>query len=227
MTSRLVVHDLGRRAYAEVLELQRSLCRQRIAGEIPDDLLLLVEHEPVITLGRGTRAASLPLGPVELERRGVGVFEVERGGDVTFHGPGQLVGYPIIDLRQHREDLHWYLRRLEAGLITGLAKLGIEAGPNPGLTGVWTHGRKLASIGIHVKQWVTFHGFALNVNTELSYFDLIVPCGIRDVIMTSVSRELGRDDSAAVWEETRHAVIAGMADALQLQPVESPTPAII
>jgi lipoyl(octanoyl) transferase len=227
MSSCLIVRDLGRRGYAEVLELQRSLCRQRIAGEIPDDMLLLVEHEPVITLGRGTRAGSLPLARTELERRGVGVFEVERGGDVTFHGPGQLVGYPIIDLRQHREDLHWYLRRLEAGLIAGLGKLGIEAGPNPGLTGVWTRGRKLASIGIHVKQWVTFHGFALNVNTDLSYFDLIVPCGIRDVIMTSVSRELSRDDSVALWEETRHAVIAGLAKALQLQPVDSSTPAII
>jgi lipoyl(octanoyl) transferase len=227
VTARLVVHELGRRAYSQVLELQRSLCRQRIAGEIPDDMLLLVEHEPVITLGRGTRAGSLPLARTELERRGVGVFEVERGGDVTFHGPGQLVGYPIIDLRQHREDLHWYLRRLEAGLIAGLGKLGIEAGPNPGLTGVWTRGRKLASIGIHVKQWVTFHGFALNVNTDLSYFDLIVPCGIRDVIMTSVSRELGRDDSVALWEETRHAVITGVADALQLQPVENSTPAIV
>lgn len=227
MTGRLVLHDLGRRGYVEILELQRSLCRQRIAGEISDDVLLLVEHEPVITLGRGTRAGSLPLPPAELERRGVGVFEVERGGDVTFHGPGQLVGYPIIDLRQHREDLHWYLRRLEAGLITGLGTLGIEAGPNPGLTGVWTRGRKLASIGIHVKQWVTFHGFALNVNTDLSSFDLIVPCGIRDVVMTSVSRELGREDAGTLWEETRGAVIAGMAEALQLQPVENSTPATI
>ena len=227
MTARLVVRDLGRRGYAEVLELQRTLCRRRIAGEIPDDILLLVEHEPVITLGRGTRAGSLPLTPAELERRGVGVFEVERGGDATFHGPGQLVGYPIIDLRRHREDLHWYLRRLETGLITGLGALGIEAGPNPGLTGVWTGGRKLASIGIHVKQWVTFHGFALNVNTDLSYFDLIVPCGIRDVVMTSVARELVRDDLVALWEETRHAVIEGIAEALQLQPVENSTPAAI
>jgi len=217
-----MVQDLGRRAYGEVLDLQRSLCRQRIAGEILDDILLLVEHDPVVTLGRGARPGSLPLSPAELERRGIEVFEVERGGDVTFHGPGQLVGYPIIDLRQHREDLHWYLRRLEAGLITGLGSLGIEAGPNPGLTGVWTGGRKIASIGIHVKQWVTFHGFALNINTDLSYFDLIVPCGIRDVIMTSVSRELSRDDSVALWEATRQAVIAGLADALQLERVENP-----
>ncbi|HEU5304596.1 MAG TPA: lipoyl(octanoyl) transferase LipB, partial [Gemmatimonadales bacterium] len=187
MTARLVVQDLGRRGYREVLELQRTLCRRRMAREIEEDILLLVEHEPVITLGRGTRAQSLPLPPAAIQRRGVGVFEVERGGDVTYHGPGQLVGYPIMDLGQHRKDLHWYLRRLEAALVAALGTLGVEAEPNPGLTGVWTRGRKIASIGIHVKQWVTFHGFALNVSTDLSYFDLIVPCGIRDVIMTSVA----------------------------------------
>ena len=117
MTARLVVHDLGRRDYTEVLELQRSLCRQRIAGEVEDDILLLVEHEPVVTLGRGARTASLPLTTSELERRGVAVFEVERGGDVTFHGPGQLVGYPIIDLNRHKQDLHWYLRRLGKSVV--------------------------------------------------------------------------------------------------------------
>ncbi len=227
MTARLVVHDLGRRDYAEVLELQRRLCRQRIAGESDEDVLLLVEHDPVVTLGRGTRAESLPLPRAELERRGVEVFEVERGGDVTFHGPGQLVGYPVVDLRHHREDLHWYLRRLEAGLIGSLGQLGVEAGANPGLTGVWTQGRKIASIGIHVKQWVTFHGFALNVSTDLSYFDLIVPCGIKDVTMTSVAAELRRADSPALWEEARQAVIAGMAEAFELQPVETPMLAIL
>jgi lipoyl(octanoyl) transferase len=227
VTARLVVHDLGQRGYAEVLELQRRLCRQRIAGESDEDVLLPVEHDPVVTLGRGTRAESLPLPRAELERRGVEVFEVERGGDVTFHGPGQLVGYPVVDLRQHREDLHWYLRRLEAGLISALGRLGVEAGPNPGLTGVWTGGRKIASIGIHVKQWVTFHGFALNVSTDLSYFDLIVPCGIKDVTMTSVAAELSRADSATLWEETRHEVIAGMAEAFDLQPFEHPSLAIL
>ena len=227
MTARLVVQDLGLRAYGEVLELQRTLCRQRIAGEIEEDILLLVEHDPVVTLGRGTRATSLPLPRSELERRGVEVFEVERGGDVTFHGPGQLVGYPVMNLRQHREDLHWYLRRLEAGLIAALARLGVEAGPNPGLTGVWTGNRKIASIGIHVKQWVTFHGFALNVSTDLSYFDLIVPCGIKDVTMTSVARELRRDDSVALWDEARRAVTAEIAEAFELQPVESRPLAVI
>jgi lipoate-protein ligase B len=217
----LLVQDLGLRPYAEVLELQRALAQRRLSGELKDDLLLLVEHEPVVTLGRGTQPRSLPLSAAELARRGVQQFEVERGGDVTFHGPGQLVGYPILDLRQHREDLHWYLRTLEDALIAGLNELGIEAGRNPGLTGVWTRGRKIGSIGIHVKQWVTFHGFALNVNTDLSYFELIVPCGIRDVVMTSVALELGRTDPMAIWRETRQAVVEGMAEAFGAAPVEA------
>jgi lipoate-protein ligase B len=207
VSARLGLIDLGRRPYAEILELQRALCRQRMAGELREDLLLLVEHEPVITLGRGTRPTSLPLAPAELERRGVEVAEVERGGDVTYHGPGQLVGYPILDLREHREDLHWYLRQLEAALIAALGALDVAAERNPGLTGVWTSGRKIASLGIHVKQWVTFHGFALNVSTDLRGFDLIVPCGIEGVTMTSVAAELGRRDAAALWAETRGAVI--------------------
>jgi lipoyl(octanoyl) transferase len=219
MSSRLVVQDLGRGSYAEVLELQRRLCRQRISGDTSEDILLLVEHDPVVTLGRGVRPGSLPLTPAELEARGLQVFEVERGGDVTFHGPGQLVGYPIIDLHKHREDLHWYLRRLEAGLIQALAAMGIEGTTAAGLTGVWTGGRKIASIGIHVKQWVTFHGFALNVTTDMTYFDLIVPCGIPNVVMTSVSRELGRTDAAALWEETRTAVIEGLARELDLEVI--------
>jgi lipoyl(octanoyl) transferase len=213
MSHELLVRDLGRRPYGPVWELQRELARQRLSGELGQDLILLVEHEPVVTLGRGTRAGSLPLSPAELQRRGIEVHEVERGGDVTYHGPGQLVGYPIFDLRNHREDLHWYLRTLEAALVRALDSLGIPADVVPGLTGVWTRGRKIASIGIHVKQWVTYHGFALNVNTELSYFDLIVPCGIPDVVMTSVALELGRTDAAATWAETRNAVIDGVAEA--------------
>jgi lipoyl(octanoyl) transferase len=212
VSRRLVVRDLGRQPYAETLDLQRNLARQRVAGELTEDLLLLVEHEPVITLGRGARPQSLPLPASELHRRGIKVYEVERGGDVTFHGPGQLVGYPIIDLRRHREDLHWYLRTLEAVLIRALDTLSISAGIVPGLTGVWTRGRKIASIGIHVKQWVTYHGFALNVSTDLTYFDLIVPCGIRDVVMTSVAMELGRTDELALWSETRQAVVDSMAE---------------
>jgi lipoate-protein ligase B len=218
MSRRLLVRDLGRRPYGEVLELQRSLCRQRMDGELLEDLLILVEHEPVVTLGRATHPESVPLTSVELSSRGIGLFEVERGGDATFHGPGQLVGYPIIDLRQHREDLHWYLRRLEAALIGALDILGITAGTRPGLTGVWTRDRKIASIGIHVKQWVTLHGFALNVTTDLDYFDLIVPCGIRGVVMTSVAQELGRTD-AALLPESRNSVIESMSEVFDLDPV--------
>ena len=219
MSRRLVVQELGSRPYAEVLELQRSLARQRITGELGEDLLLLVEHEPVVTLGRGTQPQSLPLSASELNRRGVQQYEVERGGDVTFHGPGQLVGYPILDLREHREDLHWYLRTLEEALIRGLEALTIPAERNPGLTGVWTRGRKIASIGIHVKQWVTYHGFALNIHTDLSYFDLIVPCGIQDVVMTSVAMELGRTDRS-LWREARQAIVEGLGQAFDAVPVE-------
>jgi lipoate-protein ligase B len=208
----LRVEHLGLRRYGEALDIQRDLRRRRIAGELTEDVLLLVEHPPVVTLGRGTRPASLPIGPAELGRRGLEVFEVERGGDVTLHGPGQLVGYPILDLRQHREDLHWYLRSLEDVLIHALGPLGIEADRNPGRTGVWTAGRKLASIGIHVKQWVTLHGFALNVTTDLDLFDLIVPCGIPQVVMTSVAAELLREGDERLMPEVRERVVGAFCE---------------
>jgi lipoyl(octanoyl) transferase len=220
VSRRLLVADLGPRAYAEVLELQRGLCRERMEGERHDDVLLLVEHEPVVTLGRGTRPSSLPISPAVLTSRGIQVVEVERGGDVTYHGPGQVVGYPVLDLREHREDLHWYLRQLESVIIAALAELGVPADRNPGLTGVWTRGRKIASIGIHVKQWVTFHGFALNVTTDLSGFNLIVPCGIRDVVMTNVARELGRSDAEALEAATRRAIVARFGKVFGYREIE-------
>jgi len=190
----LWVSHLGRVPYGDVLELQRALARDRIAGVIPEDVLLLVEHPAVVTLGRSSKAAHLTAPAALLAARGVEVYEVERGGDVTFHGPGQLVGYPIIDLKRHRQDLHWYLRQLEGALIDALSTVGIPATRRPSLTGVWTTtGRKIASIGVHARDWVTWHGFALNVTTDLSFFDLIVPCGIAGVEMTSVARELGRE----------------------------------
>jgi lipoate-protein ligase B len=220
VSRRLIVTDLGSRNYEEVLELQRSLCRQRMAGERGEDVLLLVEHEPVVTLGRGTRSGSVRLTPQGLSAQGVALVEVERGGDATFHGPGQLVGYPVLDLREHREDLHWYLRQLEGALITALAELGVPAERNPGLTGVWTRGRKIASIGVHVKQWVTFHGFALNVTTDLRGFDLIVPCGINGVVMTSVAAELGRTDAASLQAEARRAIVAAFVATFGYQAAE-------
>jgi lipoate-protein ligase B len=220
MSAALRIEDLGLRSYAEVLETQRELRRKRIAGEITEDVLLLVEHPPVVTLGRGTRVTSLPFPPEELVRRGVEVFEVERGGDATFHGPGQLVGYPILDLRRHRADLHWYLRSLEDVLIQALGRLDIEADRNPGLTGVWTAGRKIASIGIHVKQWVTLHGFALNVTTNLDPFDLIVPCGIKQVVMTSVAEELLRAAPHGLMGEVRGRVAEAFCEVFEMSVVE-------
>lgn len=188
----LWVERLGVVPYASALELQRGIARQRIDGSVPEDVLLLLEHPPVVTLGRSSKEKHLLASPELLRTRGVELFEVERGGDVTFHGPGQLVGYPIIDLKRHKRDLHWYLRQVEEALIVALGAFGIEAERNPGYTGVWTAGRKIASIGVHARDWVTWHGFALNVCTDLKFFDLIVPCGIQAVTMTSVSRELGR-----------------------------------
>jgi lipoyl(octanoyl) transferase len=195
MTERILqVEHLGRRPYGEVLELQRAVAAERIAGTRPDTLLL-VEHDPVVTLGRSTKAGNLLANPELLQARGVELFDIERGGDVTFHGPGQLVGYPIIDLAQHRQDLHWYLRQLEQVLMDALGTFGIDAHRVPQYTGVWVGDRKIASIGVHARSWVTWHGFALNVSTDLSYFDLMVPCGISGVTMTSVERELGRSVS--------------------------------
>lgn len=189
----LRVLDLGLLPYRQALERQREMARARIAGTLTEDVLILVEHPPVVTIGRSRGARHLIATPDTLAARGVEVVEVERGGDVTFHGPGQLVGYPIMDLKRppHRQDLHWYLRQIEQALIDVLMTFGIPATRRTGLTGVWTNGRKIASIGVHARDWVTWHGFALNVSTDLSFFDLIVPCGIAGVDMTSIARERG------------------------------------
>jgi lipoate-protein ligase B len=213
----LLVVDLGRRSYAGVLALQRELAKARIAGLVDEDVLLLVEHEPVITLGRSSKAAHLLAAPEYLRQRGVELFEVERGGDVTFHGPGQLVGYPIIDLARHRKDLHWYLRQVEQFLIDALATYGLRAGRKPSYTGVWVDDRKIASIGVHARDWVTWHGFALNVTTDLAYFDLIVPCGIQSVQMTSIAREL--PDAQPKLDRVSDRVVAAAAALFDLVPL--------
>jgi lipoate-protein ligase B len=181
------VLNLGRRDFAETLTLQRDLVTARQREEIPDTLIL-VEHPHVITLGRGTHKENV------LNAGDVPVFEIERGGDVTYHGPGQLVGYPILFLRPGERDLHWYLRSLEEAMIRALAELGLPTGRRAGWTGVWTESppAKLASIGVAVKKWVTLHGFALNVSTDLSRFAAINPCGLDAAIMSSVSACLGR-----------------------------------
>lgn len=211
----LEVRDLGRIAYSESLALQRDLVQKRKAAQIPDQLLI-VEHPHVITLGRNGNMSNLLASEEILGRAGIEFHPTDRGGDITYHGPGQLVGYPIIDLKRHRRDLHWYLRRVEEALIRALEAFGIVAERSPGYTGVWTLGRKIASIGVHARDWVTWHGFALNVNTDLGYFDLIVPCGIEAVTMTSIARELGSDEPS--MREVENVVTRAFGDVFELMP---------
>jgi lipoyl(octanoyl) transferase len=190
----LDIRRVGRISYADALTLQRDLVEQRRAGAI-GDVLLLVEHPHVLTLGvRGDGGRSHILAPPDaLAARGVEVHEAGRGGDVTYHGPGQVVGYPILDLKPDRCDVHRYVRDVEESLIRATSDYGIVAGRIPGLTGVWIgDSAKLAAIGIRISRWITSHGFAYNVSTDLEYFNLIVPCGISDRGVTSLERLLGR-----------------------------------
>jgi lipoyl(octanoyl) transferase len=183
--------DWGQTRYADGWQRQEELVARRLAGDI-DDTLVFTEHEPVYTLGvRLGAARHLLWDEAELTRRGIEVAETNRGGDITYHGPGQIVGYPIVNLRP-RPDLHAYLRFLEQVLINALGCLGLAAGRRPGQTGIWLGTRKIAAIGVAVKRWVTFHGFALNVNNDLAPFAGIVPCGITDGTVTSLTQELGR-----------------------------------
>jgi len=204
MSRTLEIRRLGTVPYGEALALQADLVRQRRAGEVPDTLLLL-EHPHVITLGSGWHADNILVTEQERARRGIELFETGRGGDVTYHGPGQLVGYPILDLKPDRCDLHAYLRDLEEVLIRTLADFGLAAGRAEGLTGAWVGGRKLAAIGVRVSSgWITSHGFALNVATDLAFFDTIVPCGIRDHGVASIESETG---SPAAMREVERAVV--------------------
>ena len=190
--------DLGRVPYGDALARQKEAVRRRIAGETPD-VLLFVEHPDVITLGRVARAEH-----VVAPRPGTEVVETDRGGDVTYHGPGQLVGYPILDLQGLRRDVKWYLERLEEMLVEAVGRFGIEARRSEGRTGAWAAGGKIAAIGVRVERWVTSHGFALNVSTDLSAFDQIIPCGLPDRRVTSIERETGRRVALA---EARDAVV--------------------
>jgi lipoyl(octanoyl) transferase len=178
--------------YADGLRLQDELVAAVRAGTTPDTLVLL-EHPHVITLGSGASHGHVLVDAGERARRGIALFETGRGGDVTYHGPGQLVGYPILDLKPDRKDLHRYVRDLEEALIRALAELGVEGWREPGRTGVWTGAGKVAAIGVRVSSgWITSHGFALNVDPDLRYFDTIVPCGIADASVTSVASLTGR-----------------------------------
>jgi lipoate-protein ligase B len=217
MADVLEVEWLGRVGYAEGLALQREAVADRLAGRTPDRLLLL-EHPPVVTMGRATDRAHLRMDEASLHELGIELFEVGRGGDVTYHAPGQLVGYPVIDLdAQGRRDVHAHLRRIEAGLIDALDRLGVPTKRVPGWTGVFvdrarsaSNGgpeRKIASIGVGVRRWVTFHGFALNVTIDLGGFDTIVPCGLEGVQMTSVAEEAAIEAGVARLEAARQSAL--------------------
>ncbi len=199
----LEIRRLGLVPYGEAQELQRSLVEARRAERVPD-LLLLLQHPHVLTLGvnTGSSRAHILASPSQLAARGVALHEAGRGGDVTYHGPGQLVGYPIVDLRPDRRDVHRYVRDLEEVMIRTAASFGIDAGRIAGLTGVWCGGDKLGAIGVRISRWITSHGFALNVDPALDYFSLIVPCGIADRGVTSLARLLRRHVGMREVEDT-------------------------
>jgi lipoyl(octanoyl) transferase len=180
--------------YGEALDLQRWLVDQRKRGEIPDQFLL-VEHPHTITLGRNGHMENLLAGEDVLRRSGVAFHDTDRGGDITYHGPGQIVGYPIIDLREWKRDVMAYVRAIEQVMIDTLADFGIPAGRVQGMTGVWVDGAKIAAIGVHISRWITSHGFALNVTTDLSYFQYIVPCGLVKPVtsMAALDNTAGRE----------------------------------
>ena len=200
--------------YQTALAWQYALAEHRQRGEIADTLLLL-EHPSVITLGRGSREADLLTKEADLEARGIAVERVDRGGEISYHGPGQLVGYPILDLRKHGQDLHHYLRDLEEVIIRTLSVYGLEGGRVPGRTGVWVQDRKIAALGIKVSRWISLHGWALNITTDLTPFRRdIVPCGISDRDVTSMAELLpGRTPGRAEVEE---ALLAAFAEIFEV-----------
>ena len=185
-----LVCDLGPCEYLPSLELQRKVVQRRKTSAVPD-CLLFVEYPHTITLGRGGKAEHLLAGASELKSRSVNYCETDRGGDITYHGPGQMIAYPILDLKELRRDIDWYLRSLEECIIKTLVDFGVESERVAGATGVWVGGEKIAAIGVRTSQWVTSHGIALNVHTDLDYFDLILPCGLRSRGVTSLSKILG------------------------------------
>jgi lipoate-protein ligase B len=210
----LWVVDLGTVPYDEAVAIQERVHAARLAGDVPD-VLLFVQHPPVITLGRAARQEHLLVDAASLEARGIQVRETARGGDVTYHGPGQVVGYPIFHLDDHGRDVHRYLRGVEEALIRLLAGYSLTGTRIPKLTGVWVENEKVAAIGIGVRRWVTWHGFALNVSTDLDAFRLIVPCGIRERGVTSLARLL---DRSIPESEVRRPLALSFGEVFALRP---------
>lgn len=231
MADEILVVRCGTVPYAEARELQRRIEARRQAGEIPD-VLLLLEHPPVYTRGRRSRPEELPMGAEWYEAQGIEVLDTDRGGLVTYHGPGQLVAYPIVSLAPYDDDVHQFVRGLERAMIGALGEAGVPAQTIEGLTGVWTEGeapptlapnpaRKIGSIGLHVSRGVTTHGLAINVNNDLQPFEWVVPCGIEGVAMTSLARELGAEQDFDAFAET---VVGSYAEVLQRTPVPAELP---
>jgi lipoyl(octanoyl) transferase len=219
----LKVHRLGRIGYARALALQERLLEARAEQRIADTLLLL-EHDPVITLGRGSKPGHVLASRELLAAQGVEVHETGRGGDVTYHGPGQLVAYPILDLSPDRRDVRKYVAGLEEVMIRIAASYGLSAGRSAGLNGAWLQDRKIGAVGVRIRRWVTMHGFAFNVTTSLSAFDLIVPCGIRDKRVTSLERELSRPVAMAEVEQVAVRIFGEVFDAEPELQAELPEP---
>jgi lipoyl(octanoyl) transferase len=211
----------GQVGYGESRELQKRLEAARQNGEIPD-VLLLLEHPPVYTKGRRSTADELPMGEDWYRMQGIEVTDTDRGGRVTYHGPGQLVGYPIVDLGAYGDDVHEYIRRMERVMIESLGEWGVEAGCIEGQTGVWVGDRKIGSIGVHVDRGVTTHGFAINVNNDLQPFEWIVPCGIEACRMTSLTRELGAEQDMGAFMNTVARVFSELyeREPLEVEPSE-------
>jgi lipoyl(octanoyl) transferase len=215
VSAEILVVRCGIVPYEEAREAQRRLEERRQRGDVPD-VLLLLEHPPVYTRGRRSTPEELPMGTEWYEMQGIEVRDTDRGGSVTYHGPGQLVAYPIVSLRPYGDDVLEYVRRLEQVTIGALGEHGVEAGPIKGLTGVWARERKIGSIGVHVSRGVTTHGLAVNVNNDLQPFEWIVPCGIEGVAMTSISRELGAEQDLGAFADT---VAARFAEVYDRAPV--------
>ena len=216
MSAEILVVDCGVLPYAEALRLQRRVAAARQEGAV-GDVLLLLEHNPVCTRGRRSTAEELPMGAEWYEMQGIEVLDTDRGGRVTYHGPGQLVAYPIVSLKAYGDDVHAYVRGLERVAISTLAEHGVEAGTVEGLTGIWVGERKIGSIGVHVSRGVTTHGLAINVNNDLQPFEWIVPCGIENCRVTSLGRELGAAQDIEAFAATLAARYAEVFDRVAVE----------
>ncbi len=215
MSESINVIDLGKRGYKEVWDIQKNLHQQRVKNEIPDTLIL-VEHNPVVTIGKSGKDTNIKVPIDFLRQRGIDFYRIERGGDVTFHGPGQLVGYLIFDIKKGLAGIKPFIGKIEDAIIKTLVQFSIDAFKREKMIGVWTGNGKICSIGVAVKNWVSFHGFALNVSNDLEFFNLINPCGFADIKMTSMNEVLGREISVS---EVKQKIVRNFAEVFEKKVV--------